>query len=138
MLNKESTTIEMIIKVSNLDEKLTVDFSRFCCNELNIKPKTLYINGYNDIAEELKGYCIDVKKDVFIVAVSVKDRNITEIYTTIAHEMVHVKQYMKQDLTRFLAGQDEVGYHTSWYEREAREKSTELVKKFVDILLESV
>jgi uncharacterized protein YjaZ len=128
----------MIVNVTNLDHKLTVDFVTFCCEQLNIKPKTIYVNGYNDMTDTLKGYCIDVEEDVFTVAVSIKDRNITEIYTTIAHEMVHVKQYMTQNLTRFLAGQDEVGYYTSWYEREAREKSFDFVKKFVDILLESV
>lgn len=128
----------MIVKVTNLDSQLTVDFATFCCKQLDIRPKKLYINGYTDISDNLKGYCIDIEKDVFIIAVSIKDRNLTEIYTTIAHEIVHVKQYMTQDLTRFLAGQNEVGYHTSWYEREAREKSFDFVKKFVDILLESV
>lgn len=128
----------MIVKVSNLDQKLTVDFTNFCCNELNIKPKMLYVNGYDDMTESLKGYCIDVEDDIFTVAVSIKDRNLTEIYTTIAHEIVHVKQYMTQNLTRFLADQEKMDYYTSWYEREAREKSVEFVKKYVDSLVATV
>ena len=125
----------MIINVTNLDRRLTVDFVNFCCEQLGIKPRKLYVNGYDDMSDTLKGYCIDVEEDVFTVAVSIKDRTTTEIYTTIAHELVHVKQYMTQDLTRFLADQKETDYHTSWYEREAREKSFVFVKKYVDILV---
>jgi hypothetical protein len=124
----------MIVSVSNLDQKLTVDFVRFCCEHLGVKPRQLYVNGYDDMSNTLKGYCIDVEEDVFTVAVSIKDRNLTEIYTTIAHELVHVKQYMTQNLIRFLADQKDMDYYTSWYEREAREKSFVLMKKYVDSL----
>ena len=123
----------MIISVLNLDQKLTNDFVRFCCNQLGIKPRQLYVNGYDDISEDLKGYCIDVEEDVFTVAVSIKDRNITEIYTTIAHELVHVKQYMKQNLGVLLES-GVLDYYNTWWEVEARNLSGDLMYAYVDTL----
>ena len=123
----------MIINVSNLDQRLTNNFVRFCCNQLDIRPRQLYVNGYDDISEDLKGYCIDVEDDVFIIATSTKDRNITEIYTTIAHELVHAKQYMKQNLGILLES-GVLDYYGTWWEVEARNLSDDLIRGYVDRL----
>ena len=123
----------MIISVLNLDQKLTNDFVKFCCNQLGIKPRQLYVNGYDDISEDLKGYCIDVEDDVFTIATSTKDRNITEIYTTIAHELVHVKQYMKQNLGVLLES-SVLDYYNTWWEVEARNLSVDLMCAYVGTL----
>jgi hypothetical protein len=123
----------VIISVLNLDQKLTNDFVKFCCNQLGIKPRQLYVNGYDDISEDLKGYCIDVEDDVFTIATSTKDRNITEIYTTIAHELVHVKQYMKQNLGVLLES-SVLDYYNTWWEVEARNLSVDLMCAYVGTL----
>jgi hypothetical protein len=129
----------MKVKVKNLDERLTVDFATFCCHALDIKPRVLYIDAYDELADGLLGYCldVDVDKGIYSIVVSTGDRNITEIYKTIAHEIVHVKQYMLQDLGNLIEmkGYD---YKSVWWEEEANKKSDELVKKYVDILIEMV
>jgi vacuolar-type H+-ATPase catalytic subunit A/Vma1 len=65
-----------------------------------------------------------------------KNRNLTEVYITIAHEMVHVKQFIKQNLSDKYSNKRP--HHDRWWEREANAKSKELVKKYVDILYNMV
>lgn len=127
----------MKIEVSNLEEKPTVDFVSFCCNALKIKPSIIYVDGYDELSAGLLGYCIDITKEIYSVVVSTKNRNITEIYTTIAHELVHVKQYMHEDLGNIIETTN-YDYKSVWWEVEANKKSKELVKKYVDILVELV
>jgi len=122
----------MNIKIQGLGEKLTQDFVYFCCKELDVQPDSIEIIG-DDWAGENTGLCIDLDEKDFLICVAVNDRNLTQIYTTIAHELVHIKQYMKQDLGSLL-NKDKPEYLDRWWEKEAREKSLDLVKKFVDIL----
>lgn len=126
----------MKVEVLNLDESLTKDFARFCCEYLNIKPSVLHIDGYDKLADGLLGYCLDVDVDegIYSIVVATKNRTVTEIYKTIAHEIVHVKQYMNQDLGNLIEMKD-YNYKTVWWEVEANKKSDELVKKYVDILI---
>lgn len=122
----------MNIKVENLDEALTKDFVNFCCKELDIAPNYIEIVGDENVGDRT-GACIDLSENDFMIIVETGNRNLTQIYTTIAHEMVHVKQYMKEDLGNLL-DKDKTPYFQRWWETEAREKSLDFVKKFVDIL----
>jgi len=66
----------------------------------------------------------------YLILVKTANRNITEIYTTIAHELVHVKQYMYDNLGHLL-DQHKPPYDERWWEKEANLKAQELILSFV-------
>lgn len=124
----------MKLKVHGLDKNLTQKFVSFCCAELQIAPNVLEIAGYpSDEDMHLKsGMCIDINEDEFLIIVATKNKNITQIYTTVAHELVHVKQYMYEDLGRKLDACGEE-YKDRWWEKEATNMSKKLMLKFVHL-----
>jgi len=108
--------------------RLVEIFVEFLCFELSICPREIVILG-EDINGGL-GQCIDVDEDSFLILVKETGRDIGQIFTTIAHEMIHVKQYMTQELGRLLDENRDLSYDSRWWEREAYEKSVPLVEKF--------
>ena len=108
--------------------RLVEIFVEFLCFELSICPREIVILG-EDINGGL-GQCIDVDEDSFLILVKETGRDIGQIFTTIAHEMIHVKQYMTQELGRLLDENQDLSYDSRWWEREAYEKSVPLVEKF--------
>lgn len=126
----------MNIEISDLDLTLTTNFIHFCCDELNIWPSLITVEGWdNTFLDGATGLCYEVNsKDEYLIMVSTTDRNTTEIYDTIAHEMIHVKQFMKDNLNKSLCKRHRPVYRERWWEKEANQNSFELVKKYVDIL----
>jgi hypothetical protein len=108
-------------------------FARFLCDELQIRPAKVTIVPYG-LNDGTLGLCLDESDDEFIVFVKEKDRDIGCICTTIAHEMIHVKQHMTQELGRLLDEQSHVPYKDRWWEKEAYENAVPLVEKFVKTL----
>jgi hypothetical protein len=109
-------------------DRLVNEFVKFLCSELSISPREITIIG-SDIPDGL-GQCIDVNEDSYLILVKEEGRNIGQVFTTIAHEMIHVKQYMTQELGRLLDEQQHLPYMERWWEKEAHEKSVPLVEKF--------
>jgi hypothetical protein len=126
----------MNVEVSDLDVTLTTNFVNFCCDELNVFPSLITIEAWeSSFLDGATGLCYEVNcKDEYLIMVSKSDRNITEIYDTIAHEMIHVKQFMKDNLNKSLCERHRPVYQERWWELEANQNSYELVKKYVDIL----
>jgi hypothetical protein len=87
-----------------------------------------------ELDDGILGLCLDESDDEFIVFVKEQDRNIGQIFTTIAHEMVHVKQYMKENLGWFLNNRKDIPYLDRWWEVEAYSESVPLVEKFAKTL----
>jgi hypothetical protein len=114
--------------LSKTYDRLVNEFVKFLCDELVIMPSHVSIIGYD--LEENYGVCFDDDDGVFTILVKEKDRDISQVFTTIAHEMIHVKQYMTQELGRLLDEQSHVPYEQRWWELEAFEKSVPLVEKF--------
>ena len=130
----------MIIEVYELDVSLTTNFVKFCCDELGVYPELITIEGWETpLKDGALGLCYEVDcKEDYVIMVSTKDRNTTEIYNTIAHEMIHVKQFMTQNLSENVCTENKPVYTERWYEIEAEKNSFELVKKYVDILYNAV
>jgi hypothetical protein len=80
------------------------------------------------------GMCIDDSDGNFIILVKEENRTITQICTTIAHELIHVKQYMKDNLGWFLDNRGDTLYTDCWWEKEAFSGSFALVEKFTKTL----
>lgn len=123
------TLIQTQVTHPSLVEKL----ARFLCDELDIRPEKLTIVSY-EVEDENLGLCLDESDTEFIVFVREKNRNIGEICTTIAHEMVHVKQYMKENLSWFLHNRSHISYYDRWWEKEAFANAVPLVEKFAKSL----
>jgi len=119
------THIITFMKHDSLVEK----FVNFICKELDIEPLKLTIASYDE-DDNLNGLCMDESDSEFIILVKETDRNIGEIFTTIAHEMIHVKQYMKENLGWFLDNRKDIPYMDRWWEKEAFKDAVPLVEKF--------
>jgi len=109
-------------------EYLVDPFVRFLCDELGVLPREVTIVS-QDIDNGV-GLCIDVEPDEFLIFVKESGRRVDQVFVTIAHEMIHVKQYMTQELGRLLDEHKNVPYMERWWEKEAYEKSVLLVEKF--------
>ena len=130
---------EMIIEVTDLNEKLTKDFVEFCCKELEIEPDSITIDAYDEtIKHPALGLCWQVEDHKYIIEVATKNRTLTEIYNTVAHELIHVKQFEVDDLEKYFVSINKPTYKERWWEIEAEKNSFDLVKKYVDILQELV
>ena len=126
----------MKIEVVELDETLTEKFVTFCCDQMGIYPDLITVEGWDGpFKDGALGLCYEVNlKEEYLIMVATKGRNLTEIYNTIAHEMVHVKQFMINNLSKNICDMHKPIYEDRWWEKEASQKSMNLVKKYVDIL----
>jgi len=104
-------------------------FVRFLCDELCVYPCEITIVS-EDIESGL-GLCFDIEPNKFLILVKESGRRVDQVLTTIAHEMIHVKQYMTQELGRLLDEQKDVPYEERWWEKEAYTNAVPLVEKFV-------
>jgi hypothetical protein len=126
----------MKIEITELDTTLTENFITFCCDELGVYPELITVEGWDEpFKDGALGLCYEVgTKEDYLIMVSKEGRTVTEIYDTIAHEMIHVKQFMLQNLSKNLCQESKPVYKERWWEAEAKEKSFDLVKKYVNIL----
>jgi hypothetical protein len=128
-----SVTVNMESETKNT---LAEQFIMFLMNELAIAPSKIGVVSSDLSESKCVGMCLDsVEGDnTFLILVDEKDRNLTDTFVTIAHEMVHVKQYMNENLGWFLDNRSDIPYYSRWWEIEAFEKSVEYVKKFAEII----
>lgn len=126
------------IEVHNLDYKMVIkDFVSFLCKELQINPNKVYVYGMDESVykeQRAVGACIDEPNDEFILLVYQGSRKIENIFDTIAHEMIHVKQFLKENLNHWLNTCSDVPYKQQWWEVEAWNNSANLVIKFANFL----
>jgi len=114
----------------NADNSLVEKFLSFLMKELSVNPKVIGVASSDLSNEGCVGMCLDSDEDNFLILVDESGRNLTEVFVTIAHEMVHVKQYMNENLGWFLDNRSDIPYYSRWWEQEAFKKSVEYVKKF--------
>ena len=123
------------IDVVGLSRPTTISkFVEFACKELDINPKIITLESMHQnvyFSEKTIGFCIDLEPGHFLIMVYEANRNITQICNTIAHEMIHVKQYLKENLGYLIDTCSNIPYHERWWEIEAFNNSGTLVEKFV-------
>lgn len=112
----------MNIRVLNIkDQEEIKSFTAFCCSYLDIQPRSIEIDALEQPG--INGMCIDLEPGYFLILLKEHDKKLS----TLAHELVHVKQYIKQDLGSQLDSRD-FNYEECWWEVEAR--SNNLVNKY--------
>lgn len=119
----------MLLEITTPWRKLTEQFVSFLATELNVIPERLVLAEHEGTDGNL-GLCIDLSDTEFMILVKTDSRNIGEIFTTIAHEMIHVKQYMQENLGWFLDNRSYIPYQERWWEKEAFQHAVPLVEKF--------
>jgi hypothetical protein len=125
MNNGDSFMIRVLLSEAEIIEMFVV----FLCKELDVQPRLLILETY-DAKDGINGLCLDSSEDEFIILVKEEGRDIGAILNTIAHEMVHVKQYMKENLGQLLDQYTTIPYHDRWWEKEAFTRSHNLVIQF--------
>lgn len=113
-------------ETSSLDDLLE-KFVKFICKEYSILPRRISIEAYDLIGNN--GMCFDEPNGEFTILVK-SGRDLSALFTTVAHEMIHVKQYMTQDLGTLLDENVDLPYEDRWWEEEAFSNSVPLVEKF--------
>ena len=116
------------IELDDSYDWLAKEFVEFLCSELSILPHRLDI--VTEDMDENVGQCIDVDEGSYLILIKTLNRDIGRVFITIAHEMIHVKQYMTQELGRLLDEQQHVPYEERWWEQEAYERAVPLLEKF--------
>jgi hypothetical protein len=119
----------MNLTINTPHEGLVQKFVEWLCKELQINPRGLEIYAQDDLDGAL-GMCMDVSEDEFMILVKTKHRDIGDYFVTIAHEMIHVKQYLKENLGHWMDNCSDIPYMERWWEVEAFGESIPLVEKF--------
>jgi hypothetical protein len=71
--------------------------------------------------------CIDDTNDTFTILIKSDKRSYEDVLMTVAHELVHVKQYMQNDLGMLLDKHKDLDYDKRWWEHEAVAVSRQMV-----------
>lgn len=124
----------MIIETAISNPYIIKSFVTFLCIEFNIKPKRITVAEWEELDSNTIGLCIDESEDEFIILVKEQTRTLQEILITVAHEMIHVKQHIQNNLGWFLDNYGHVPYLERWWEQEAFSDAVPLVKKYADHL----
>jgi hypothetical protein len=109
----------MRINIVDLDDTLTKNFIKFCCVELNTYPDMITVKGRDEptLKDNAVGLCYEVNcAHKYLIVVAKQNRSVTDIYTTLAQEMMQVKKFMKSETVIEI------------------EDSANIVKKYVDNL----
>jgi len=125
----------MIIETSISHASIVKSFVRFLCIELKINPKRITVAEWEELEGNTIGLCIDESEDEFIILVKEQTRTLQEMLVTIAHEMIHVKQYMENNLGWFLDNYGHIPYLERWWESEAFSDALPLYKKYITLAL---
>jgi Zn-dependent peptidase ImmA (M78 family) len=99
----------------------------FFCDVLDLKNLNISIYA-DDCIEVATGICYYVSDDEFQIVI--KNRDIGHMCVTLAHELTHVKQYVKDQLDDHF--NTSIPYHERWWEIEAYENEVKLTQLFVE------
>jgi hypothetical protein len=127
---KTDITINLRLDISHT----VLKFVNFMCEELDITPSQIIVAVLE--SGEALGLCIDLDPDRFLILVD-DDRPHANVFNTISHEMIHVKQYIKEDLGSLLDTCNDIPYMDRWWEKEAYENSSRYLEKFLINLKDS-
>jgi hypothetical protein len=96
------------------------------CSALDIQKPNLHI--FTDSTISPNGACYRNSDDDFMIVL--KERDHGDMMVTLAHEMVHVKQYLLDGLSD--KWDSSIPYMERWWEQEAYEKEVELTKLLIE------
>jgi len=119
---------------------LTEDAARYIIKQLLPRKRTLYldIHIHNILKEDAVGYCMRVDRNEYELELHNRG-SLYEYISTLAHELVHLKQYDQAELRfkhmkQYWMGVDmtDVAYEKQPWEIEARKLQPLLAKDFIE------
>jgi Zn-dependent peptidase ImmA (M78 family) len=117
------------IEDCSLDKDFVSSAIALFCDALGIKIPNLLI--YMDETIKPNGVCYRNNDTEFMILL--KDgRSDAETMITLAHELVHVKQYLVDDLSNKF--DDSIPYMERWWEKEAFELEVVLTKLLIETI----
>ncbi|HAW04254.1 MAG TPA: hypothetical protein DCW83_06160 [Saprospirales bacterium] len=110
---------------------LAARFVKWICKEYGILPRKISIEAHDIVGNN--GMCFDEPDGKYTILVK-DNRDLGHMFTTIAHEMIHVKQYMTQNLGKLLDDNKDLPYADRWWEEEAFSNAIPLVTRFTNLI----
>ena len=109
-------------------KRLVEDVAFFCIDELMPRMETLdiCIDMCDDDMETADGYCMSVDKRKFEILIDPRLEG-DDLITAVCHEMVHVKQYARGEIT---AEAELLPYFDRPFEKEAYDMQEKLLAKY--------
>ncbi len=98
------------------------------CEILGIDVPDLHI--FVDETIKPNGACYQNSPDEFMIVL--KDQADGQMIVTLAHEMVHVKQYLKDNLAEHFTY--DIPYMERWWEKEAYAMEVEITKSIIEMV----
>jgi len=95
------------------------------CDALKIDVPNIHI--FSDETIRPNGACYRADDNDFMIAL--KERDLGQMMVTLAHEMVHVKQYICDGLSEQF--DNSIPYMERWWEKEAFAKEVDLMKLLI-------
>jgi hypothetical protein len=118
----------MNITVEGLNANFVQKAVQLFCDSLGITPPNLEI--FTDETIRPNGACYRNSDTDFMIVL--KNRNAGDMMITLAHEMVHVKQYLVDDLSEKF--DDTIPYMERWWEQEAFELEVALTELLIQAI----
>ena len=114
------------VLIEGMNQEFIGKVVRFFCDALGIGVPILHI--FVDDTISVAGACYQNDHDDYLIALRQQDTG--QMIVTLAHELVHVKQYVLDGLAD--KWDTSVPYRERWWEVEAYEKEVELTKLLVE------
>ena len=121
-------------EVSEGQMNVIKDILTFTTKQLNIDTKDYNVEiSVDDIADGTNGMLFDNMKEKKFTMLIQDDRPLNDIIITMVHEMVHVKQFILDDLEKEIDKGSDMPYLERWWEVEAFSKTNEIIEKYCEM-----
>ena len=92
----------------------------------------------DDIEETVNGMVFENMDDGNFLILIRERESLEDMILTIVHELVHVKQYLKDGLADCISEVNRIPYLEQWWEIEAFAETNKIVRKYVENKLERI
>lgn len=132
--------LKIDIEYENSKEKKAIDtmleVAYYACDQLIIDHMNFKVNVFvDDMVETTNGMVMEYMDDGYFVVLIRERESLEDMIITLVHELVHVKQYLKDSLSDYIEGVNTIPYLEQWWEIEAFDKTNEIVKNYVSVKL---
>lgn len=116
------------VLIEGLDSDFIGKVVNLFCGALGIEVPNLHI--FVDETIAVAGACYQNAHDDYLIAL--RDQDAGQMIVTLAHELVHVKQYVLDDLANEFT--TSIPYRERWWEVEAYKKEVELAELLIETM----
>lgn len=115
-----------VVQIDGMNQDFIGKVVKFFCDALGIDVPNLHI--FVDDTITVAGVCYQNSHDDYLIAI--RDQDNGQMIVTLAHELVHVKQYVVDGLAE--QWDATIPYRERWWEVEAFQKEVELMELLIE------